>query len=89
MLITGQLFHDRYMILREVAEGGQATVYMAQDKGAFDRLVAIKEFKLNSVALNDLPNAIRQFGQTASLLAHLNHPNLAQIYEYITIGNVP
>lgn len=89
MLIPGQMFNNRYMIMQEIAEGGQSIVYMAQDRSAFDRLVAVKEFKMNSVALADLHAAIDQFEKTASLLAHLNHPNIAQIYEYVTLGNVP
>ena len=89
MLIPGQMFNNRYMIMQEIAEGGQSIVYMAQDRSAFDRLVAVKEFKMNSVALVDLHAAIDQFEKTASLLAHLNHPNIAQIYEYVTLGNVP
>lgn len=89
MLSPGQTFNNRYQIIKELAEGGQSVVYLAQDRSAFNRQVIVKEFKMGSVPLADLPTAIKQFENTASLLAHLNHPNIAEIYEYVTLGNVP
>ena len=44
---------------------------------------------MNSVALADLHAAIDQFEKTPACWRTLNHPNIAQIYEYVTLGNVP
>ena len=85
MLVSGQLFNNRYMILRLVAEGVHANVYMAQDQQTPDRMVALKEYKDSSLR----PETIARFEQAAIALEKFNHPHIARVYEHAVVNNVP
>jgi serine/threonine-protein kinase len=68
----------RYRILSELGRGGFGTVYRAWDIH-LDKAVAIKE------NLDTTPDAQRQFGREASILANLSHPNLVRVTDHFTI----
>ena len=66
-----------YRAVRELGRGGMATVYLgARSDGAFERTVALK-------VLHSSPNeALRNRFQTErQILARLEHPNIARLYE--------
>ncbi len=67
----------RYVIEREIGQGGMAIVYKAQDK-MLSRSVAIKvlrpEFKEDE-------EFIKRFDAEAKSAAALNHPNIVSIYD--------
>ena len=75
---TGALIMGRYRILSELGRGGYGAVYRAWDIH-LNKAVAVKE------NLDSTPDAQRQFGREASILAHLSHPNLVRVTDHFAI----
>jgi eukaryotic-like serine/threonine-protein kinase len=75
---TGTVIMGRYRILSELGRGGYGAVYRAWDIH-LNKAVAIKE------NLDPTPDAQRQFGREASILAHLSHPNLVRVTDHFAI----
>src|ERR1700675_3939603 len=65
------VFADRYEIVREIARGGMADVYLARDS-KLDRAVALKVL---SPALSRDPSFVERFRREAQSAAGLNPPN--------------
>ena len=72
------VFSSRYQLLRRVARGGMADVYLARDV-ALDRPVALKvlfpEFAED-------PSFVERFRREAKAAANLNHPNIVSVYDW-------
>ncbi|MHC4436067.1 MAG: protein kinase domain-containing protein [Planctomycetota bacterium] len=66
-----------FRIERELGRGGAGVVYLARDT-RLNRSVAIKSLP---VELMENPMARTRFAREAQVLASLNHPNIATIYE--------
>jgi serine/threonine-protein kinase len=66
-----------FRIEQELGRGGAGVVYLAHDT-KLDRSVAIKSLPAE---LMENPKARTRFKREARLLASLNHPNIATIYE--------
>ena len=66
----------RYRIERVLASGGMGTVYLAQQDEP-ERSVALKMMRMGW----SLPELIQRFRYESSVLARLQHPNIAQVYE--------
>jgi diguanylate cyclase (GGDEF)-like protein len=71
-----------YRLLHEISRGGMGVVYRAQDR-ALERPVAIKMLRPD---LAEDPELVERFRIEASMLAHIRHPNLVQIYSFGTSG---
>ena len=67
----------RFRIEQELGRGGMGIVYLAHDK-KLDRPVAIKTLPAQML---DNPVVRKRWKREAQLLASLNHPNIATIYE--------
>ncbi len=67
----------QFRIEAEIGRGGGGVVYLAHDT-KLDRSVAIKSLPAE---LMDNPKARSRFAREARVLASLNHPNIATIYE--------
>ena len=67
----------RFRIERELGRGAVGVVYLAHDT-KLDRSVAIKSLPAEVMAN---PKARSRFAREARVLASLNHPNIATIYE--------
>jgi serine/threonine protein kinase len=75
-----------YELLRLLAQGGMADIYLARRRGCqLERHVAIKV--LNGQRAND-PEACTLFLDEARLLAMLNHHNLATVHDVDVEGGV-
>ncbi len=72
------VFNGRYELLRHVARGGMADVYLARDE-LLDREVALKV--LFPEFAND-PNFVERFRREAQAAANLNHPNIVGVYDW-------
>ena len=72
------VFNGRYELLRHIARGGMADVYLARDE-LLDRQVALKV--LFPEFAND-PNFVERFRREAQAAANLNHPNIVGIYDW-------
>ncbi|MDQ3340141.1 MAG: serine/threonine protein kinase [Myxococcota bacterium] len=79
-LPSGTMLGGKYELLRKLATGGMAEIYLARTRGQanFEKLVVVKRI-LPSVA-ND-PAFVRMFLDEARLAATLRHPNIADVYE--------
>ena len=76
MIKNGEIFADRYKIIKEIGRGGMANVYLASDTLLDDRLVAIKVLRSN---LESDSIAVARFQREASAMAELNHPHIVGI----------
>jgi len=70
----------RYEIVRHLATGGMAEIYLARSEGIgdFERYVVVKVIAGDRRAD---PQFVRMFLDEARLAAALNHANVAQVYE--------
>jgi serine/threonine protein kinase len=73
----------RYQLLALLATGGMAEIYLARQTGiqGFNRLVVVKRV-LPQLAQDN--NFLQMFFDEARIAAHLNHPNIVQIFD---LGN--
>jgi serine/threonine protein kinase len=71
----------RYRLIRKLARGGMAEVYLARSQGArgFEKTVAIKRI-LPHFAQDE--QFVRMMVDEAKISVLLNHPNIAQIFEF-------
>src|SRR3954467_10953298 len=71
----------QYVLVRRIARGGMAEVFLAQQRGleGFDRRVAGKRILPH---LADSPDFVKMFLGEAKLAAQLSHPNVVHIYEF-------
>ncbi|MHC4707345.1 MAG: protein kinase domain-containing protein, partial [Planctomycetota bacterium] len=76
--LTGQKV-DTFEIIEIIGRGGMGVVYLARDT-KLDRSVAIKSMPVELVGDS---TARMRFHREAKILASLNHPNIAVIYEII------
>ncbi len=70
----------RYELLRKLAIGGMGVVYLARQKGpvGFQKLLVVKRLLPH---LSEDDEFIDMFLDEGRIAAHLNHPNIAQIYD--------
>jgi len=74
-----------YQILGKLGEGGMGTVFLAWQKHPVKRKVALKVIKQGILS----PSTHSRFANECQVLALLNHPNVATIYEGGQIGEQP
>src|SRR3954451_21250526 len=67
----------RYRLIREIARGGMAAVWEADDL-LLDRRVAVK---LLHAQFADEPEFLERFRREARAAARLSHPNIVPIYD--------
>ncbi len=73
-----QVFNGRYEIVRQLARGGMADVFLAHDL-LLDRPVALKVlFRELSVD----PTFVERFRREAQRAANLTHPNIVSVYDW-------
>jgi serine/threonine-protein kinase len=82
----GGIRFGQYLLLRRIARGGMAEVFLAQQRGleGFDRRVAVKRILPH---LLDSPDFVRMFLGEAKLAAQLTHPNVVHIYDFGKVEN--
>lgn len=73
-----QVFSDRYELVRHVARGGMAQVYLARDI-LLDRPVALKVL---FPELSVDPSFVERFRAEAKAAANLSHPNIVAVYDW-------
>ena len=71
--------NDRYLIRYELGRGAMGIVYCAQDQ-ILGRNVALKKLPAD---LREDADLIRRFKQEARALAHLSHPHIVQVYDFV------
>jgi serine/threonine-protein kinase len=68
----------RFRIIRQLGKGGMGTVFLAEQIGVGNRLVALKV--LNRKLLDD-PDFLQRFQNEAASTGRIRHPNVVTIYE--------
>jgi serine/threonine-protein kinase len=78
----------RYELLKRIAIGGMAEVFVAVERGDldFERLVVIKRILFH---LAEDQRFMDMFIQEARIAAQINHPNVVQIYGLGSEGGLP
>ena len=82
--LAGQLIANRYLVRSLVADGGMASVYLAQDQ-VLDREVALKVIHPH---LSKDKSFVDKFRREAKVAAKLSHPNLVNVFDQGTDGEV-
>ncbi len=72
------VFNGRYALLRHLARGGMADVYLARD-ALLDRQVALKVLFPEYA---DEPSFVERFRREAQAAANLNHPHIVGVYDW-------
>ncbi|NBC16515.1 MAG: protein kinase [Bacteroidetes bacterium] len=76
-ITTGQTV-GAYRVVRPLGRGGMGAVYLAERAdGTFDRRVALKVIKRGM----DTDEVLRRFHDERQILATLDHPNIAQLFD--------
>jgi eukaryotic-like serine/threonine-protein kinase len=75
--MLGRVIDDRYQIVRKIARGGMATVYLANDL-RLARTVAVKVMHEN---LGSDPDFVTRFDREARAAARLSHPNVVSVFD--------
>ena len=73
-----QVYGGRYEIVRQIARGGMADVYLARDQ-LLDRRVALK---MLFPELSTDRNFVERFRREAQNAANLSHPNIVSVYDW-------
>lgn len=82
--LVGRFVADRYRVIRLIARGGMASVYLAEDE-RLEREVALKV--IHSHLAED--SSFRQkFIREAKIAARLSHPNLVNVFDQGQDGNL-
>jgi beta-lactam-binding protein with PASTA domain len=73
-----RIFSDRYELVRQIARGGMAEVWLATDQ-KLGRNVAVKVL---FPELSTDPNFVQRFRREAQAAANLTHPNMVGIHDW-------
>ncbi len=76
--LIGQVIADRYQVLALLGAGGMGRVYLAEHV----RMGRKSALKVMSPALAATADAISRFNREAANASRINHPNVAQIYDF-------
>lgn len=83
MIPPQTILNNRYTVLSKLGKGGMGAVYLVADSRLGGKYWALKE--LSDAALKnpaERDTAIAAFKREATLLATLNHPNLARVVDF-------
>jgi len=82
--MLGKVFNERYRLKEKIGSGGMADVYLADDL-LLGREVAVKV--LHQQYASD-PSFIQRFRHEAQAAANLNHPNIVNVYDWGSEGDL-
>ncbi|MBW4561992.1 MAG: protein kinase [Mojavia pulchra JT2-VF2] len=77
----GQILGDRYVIVRQLGQGGFGRTYIAEDINRFRELCVLKEFSPQVQTAYVLQKAEELFQREASVLYKLQHPQIPRFRE--------
>ncbi|WP_017654206.1 serine/threonine-protein kinase [Fortiea contorta] len=83
---SGQTLGDRYVIVRQLGQGGFGRTYLAEDLNRFRELCVLKEFSPQVQTAYVLQKAEELFQREASVLYKLQHPQIPRFREIFRIN---
>ncbi len=83
--LVGHVLDDRYEVVKKLARGGMATVYVANDL-RLSRTVAVK---VMNDGLGDADDFAARFDTEARAAAHLSHANVVSVFDQGSDGGRP
>jgi serine/threonine protein kinase len=81
---SNNLLHDRYRLLKQIGQGGFATVYSAIDYYRRHKPVAIKQIHLSTLSPQEMIEATDSYNREVSILSRLEHENLVRVHDHFT-----
>ncbi|MGJ5672304.1 MAG: protein kinase domain-containing protein [Nostochopsis sp.] len=78
---SGQTLSDRYLIVRQLGQGGFGRTYLAEDINRFRELCVLKEFSPQVQTAYVLKKAEELFQREATVLYQLQHPQIPRFRE--------
>ena len=82
----GQTLGDRYVIVRQLGQGGFGRTYLAEDINRFREPCVLKEFSPQVQTPYVVQKAEELFQREASVLYKLNHPQIPRFRELLKIN---
>ena len=82
----GQTLSDRYVIVRQLGQGGFGTTYLAEDINRFREACVLKEFSPQVQTPYVVEKAEELFQREASVLYKLQHPQIPKFRELLKIN---
>lgn len=80
-LQPGTCLHERYIIQRQLGQGGFGRTYLAEDMGRFREKFVIKEFLPSMRNTTALKKAEELFQREAAILHQLEHPQIPRFWQ--------
>ncbi len=85
-IYPGQILGDRYLISRQVGQGGFGRTYLAEDTNRFNELCVLKEFAPQTQSNTILRKAEELFEREAGVLYKLEHPQIPRFRELFRVN---
>lgn len=85
-IYPGQILGDRYLISRQLAQGGFGRTYLAEDTNRFNELCVLKEFAPQAQSNTMLKKAEELFEREAGVLYKLEHPQIPRFRELLRLN---
>src|SRR5262249_20209603 len=86
LLPANQLLHQRYLIMRKLAQGGQSDVYLVIDTLGGSGQRAHQEMSYANLSPAELDKQVSAFMREARMLSTLDPPALARVYDTFVEG---
>ncbi|MFH8774893.1 serine/threonine-protein kinase [Streptomyces sp. NPDC017958] len=83
--IPGLLVNARYRLVESIGQGGMGRVWRAVDE-MLDRLVAVKEIRIDGQAAEDSRTHRERTLREARATARIDHPNVVRVYDVVDEG---
>jgi serine/threonine-protein kinase len=85
-LLPGMQLRNRYIIIRQLGQGGFGKTYLAEDTGRFNEAVVLKELTPNLLGTGAIKKASQLFEREAVTLHKLQHPQIPRFWELFREG---
>ncbi|MGD1701175.1 protein kinase domain-containing protein [Dapis sp. BLCC M229] len=82
-LKPGSKLRNRYIIIRQIGQGGFGKTYLAEDTGRFEQAVVLKQLTPGNQGTEFIQKAEELFQREAMTLHQINHPQIPRFWEFI------
>lgn len=82
-LKPGSKLRNRYIIIRQIGQGGFGKTYLAEDTGRFQQAVVLKQLTPGNKGTDFAQKAEELFHREAMILHQINHPQIPRFWEFI------